>query len=279
MTSVRHLARTLRRHLRSLRPGSDAIDVTWQKRSAGSWLARSLGDGPFRPLPPALEPQIEALAARSEDLGAKPLWEGYREVYRRDPNVPGASANFERSSEQVRSQPVMGRFFAWLAASRKPGLVVEFGSAFGVSGMYWLAGVRAAGAGRLLTFEPNRAWQPIAAENLRQIDGNFTAVQDTFEAAIDRYLQAGEKIDIAFIDAIHTGDFVRSQVELLIARLAPGGLILLDDINFSADMTDCWNRLAADSRIVASAALGGRIGLLEFRSASRPSDVAIPVGR
>ena len=264
MRSLHKFVRALRRRLLDLRRSNSALAVVWHKRRDGSWLNRNFAAALMVPPPIALERRIEALAARTEDLGAQPLWDGYREAYRHDPNVPGAAASFERSSEQVRSQPVMGRFFAWLAANRKPGLVVEFGSAFGVSGMYWLAGLQAAGRGRLLTFEPNRVWQPIAAGNLGAIGGNFTAVQDTFEAAIDRHLAPGEKVDIAFVDAIHTGNFVRPQVELLIARLAPGGLILLDDINFSADMADCWNRLAADPRVAASAAIGGRVGLLEF---------------
>lgn len=264
MPTVHRVARKLLRTFRDLRPGSDQLAVTWHRRGAGTWLDRIVGDGPLQPPHVALEPRIEELAAKAEDLGTQPLWDGYREVYARDPKVPGARSRFARSSEQVRSQPVMGRFFAWLVDQRRPGLVVEFGSAFGVSGMYWLAGLQAVGGGRLLTFEPNPVWQPIAAANLAQIGGDFTAVHDTFEAAIDGQLRPDERIDLAFVDAIHTPEFVRPQVELVVERLAPGGLVLVDDIHFSAEMTACWDAIAADPRFVASAALGQRVGLLEL---------------
>jgi hypothetical protein len=74
-----------------------------------------------------------------------------------------------------------------------------------------------------------------------------------------------EQIDIAFVDAIHTSDFVTPQVEMLIERLARRGLILLDDISFSDDMSRCWQRWATDPRVIASVAVANRVGFLEFK--------------
>ena len=158
----------------------------------------------------------------------------------------------------------MGRFFAWLVRVRRPQLIVEFGTAFGVSGMYWLAALEAAGEGRLLTFEPNPVWQSIAERNLSEVGARYVAVAGTFEASIDSVRQPGEYIDLAFVDAIHTSAFVRPQVELLIERLAPNGLILLDDIAFSPDMRQCWEAFARDDRVAASVVVGGRVGVLEL---------------
>jgi predicted O-methyltransferase YrrM len=112
----------------------------------------------------------------------------------------------------------MGRFFAWLATARGAEIVVEVGTAFGISGMYWAAGLE----------------------------------------------QAGRQVDIAFIDAIHTGAFVRSQVDLLLPGMKPGGLLLVDDITFSGDMRKCWSDLAMDERFCAALTLDSRVGLLEL---------------
>jgi predicted O-methyltransferase YrrM len=164
----------------------------------------------------------------------------------------------------VRSQAEIGCLFAWIAATRRPQMIVEFGTAFGISAMYWSAGLDQAGSGRLLTFEPNEIWHAIAAARLAEFSGRATPVLGTFEDKIADYLGQGETIDIAFVDAIHTSDFVTPQVELLITRLAAGGLIILDDISFSDDMRQCWQRWANDPRVTASVAVADRVGILEF---------------
>jgi predicted O-methyltransferase YrrM len=158
----------------------------------------------------------------------------------------------------------MGNLFANLVKKRKPSVIVEFGTAFGVSGMYWIAGLEANNYGELLTFEPNKVWAEIARKNLSAIGSRFQLVIGTFEENIDLYLGHDRRIDIAFIDAIHTSEFVIPQFKLVIDRLAPNGIILLDDINFSSDMASCWDRIALDSRVKASAALSNRVGIVEL---------------
>jgi predicted O-methyltransferase YrrM len=206
---------------------------------------------------------IERVARRLQRSGSYPLWDGYREVYARDSAVPLAGASQVRSSNEVRSEASMGCFFTWLVEQRKPDLVVEFGTAFGVSAMYWAAGLDRNERGRLLTFEPNETWHAIARQHLQSFSARVLPVAGTFEANIDTH-RGGQTIDIAFVDAIHTSEFVDAQVRIVIDRLSPGGLIVLDDINFSGDMRACWKRWAKDSHVAASVALNDRVGVLEM---------------
>jgi predicted O-methyltransferase YrrM len=189
------------------------------------------------------------------------LWSGYESL----PDIGGRSyRGVKRSSDEVRTSSAMGRFFAWLVTDRRPAVVVEFGTAFGVSGMFWLSGLERNGAGRLLTFEPNEVWADIARRNLAAVSRRFELTVGTFEENIDRVLAPGERIDVAFIDAIHTSAFVEPQFEAVAARLAGGGLVLLDDIDFSADMRSCWERIRDDRRLAASVEVD-RVGIVEFR--------------
>jgi predicted O-methyltransferase YrrM len=204
--------------------------------------------------------EIDAAAAVTQALGKKPLWSGYAAL-RDYPFAVGTDAM--RSSEEVRTKRENGEFFAWLAERRRPRVVVEFGTAFGVSGMYWLAGLAAAGQGRLFTFEPNQLWAEIARGNLDRIGGRYTLVPGTFEDNVDK---VEGPIDVAFIDAIHTSAFVDAQLALILARAAPGAIILLDDIDFSADMRRCWRRIARDPRFVAAYEVG-RCGVVELAAA------------
>jgi hypothetical protein len=69
---------------------------------------------------------------------------------------------------------------------------------------------------------------------------------------------------MAFIDAIHTSAFVMPQLERVVARCNDHALVVLDDIDFSDDMRDCWHRVSRDPRFVSSVALGQRVGMLEY---------------
>jgi predicted O-methyltransferase YrrM len=241
-----------------------ALPLAWHRREPDSWLRQNLPEHSLAVPPLARMRDIERIAASINTLGPQPLWEGYRATYQHKPDVPWAQAALSRTPDQVRSQAEIGCLFAWMAATRRPQLIVEFGTAFGISAMYWSAGLDQAGAGRLLTFEPNEVWQAIAAARLGEFSKRAIPVLGTFEDKIADYLKHGETIDMAFVDAIHTSDFVTPQVELLITRLAPGGLIILDDISFSDDMRQCWQRWANDRRVTASVAVADRVGILEF---------------
>jgi len=242
--------------------------LTWHRQNSESWLERNMTTSVTRIPETPRDKAIEAIAAKINASGPQPLWKGYKEVYESDNSVPLSGVPLERMPDQVRTQPEMGRMFSWLAECRRPSLIVEIGTAFGVSARYWAAGIKAAGAGRLLTFDPNEIWHGVASTHLKDYGGIAEAKLGTFEDSIDECLKPGEKIDIAFVDAIHTSEFVSRQVEMLIERLAPHGLILLDDISFSDDMTRCWKRWATDPRVLASVAVANRVGILEFRLAA-----------
>ena len=243
-----------------------SLSLAWYRQDPESWLMRNMSADTISIPERAHHRAIEAIAARINDSGPQPLWAGYEQAYRKDNSIPWSSAAREREPNQVRTQPEMGRLFSWLAERRASALIVEIGTAFGVSARYWAEGLKAGRTGgRLLTFDPNETWHAIASRHLRDYDGIVEAKIGTFEDGIASCLKSGEKIDIAFVDAIHTSEFVSPQVEMLIEYLAPGGLILLDDISFSADMSGCWQRWAIDSRVVTSVAVANRVGFLEFR--------------
>jgi predicted O-methyltransferase YrrM len=154
---------------------------------------------------------------------------------------------------------MLGRLYTAIASAVGDPVVIEVGTAFGVSGMYWLAGI---GTGHLHTFEPNADWASIARRNLESISGQFTLTEAPFEDHASTLPPA----DIAFVDAIHTSLFVERQFALLRPLMKPRGIVVFDDINFSADMSSCWQRIARDPAVLASASIGGRVGIVELTS-------------
>jgi predicted O-methyltransferase YrrM len=248
---------------RRFKPRSEPF-LAWIRHNPESWLERNLTTEVIQITETDRHQAIEAIAAAINNKGPQPLWHGYEDVYRKDRSVPHSRAPLERMPDQVRTQPEMGRFFCWLAEKRAPSLVVEIGTAFGISTRYWAEGIKAAHGGRLLTFEANDTWHKIASAHLADYEGIVVTNGELFEVSIDSCLRPGEKIDIAFVDAIHTDDAVSRQIEILIQRLNPRGLILVDDISFSDDMKRCWSKWASDARVSASVAVSDRVGIIEL---------------
>lgn len=202
------------------------------------------------------EPIVEKRCQITNSTGEHPLWSGYNAAK----NYKNAQSK-KRRSNNVRTSPEYGRLYVWLVDRLNAQNVVEFGTAFGASGMYWLSGLKHTG-GRLFTFEPNDIWASFAVDNLTAISNNFTLVNGTFEENAEKTLTSSS-IDIGFIDAIHTKDFVLSQLILLRKYMRPGGIVILDDVNFSDDMRSCWEQVSNEEYVKGSLAVSTRIGMIE----------------
>ena len=210
---------------------------------------------------PSCHRVVKRQARLSQEAGPRPIWSGYAAVE----NYPRSTAG-DRTSNDVRTDADIGAFYTWLVTQRAPTAIVEFGTAFGVSGMYWLGGLEEIAAGHLFTFEPNANWAEIADANLQAVSGRYTLTLGTFEANAKRVL-GNAAVDLALVDAIHTSEFVFTQFEVLSKFLAPGAIVLFDDINFSDDMRACWNAISRRPNVAASATVGGRVGMIELQAA------------
>ena len=118
--SLRHLVR---------RYFQRRIPIQWIKKDRSSWLFQKFNMVSIRPKTSAYSKEIETLAWKTNKLGAQPLWKGYE-----GNNVGGS----KRMPDKVRTASEMGDLYTFLVQELKPRIVVEFGTAFGVSGMYFL---------------------------------------------------------------------------------------------------------------------------------------------
>ncbi len=229
------------------------IPLQWTQKTENTQLVQWFGSATsVKPPVSSFCTLIEKRAILTNAQGEKPLWEGYQ-----------GAAKTTRSSNQVRTQPSMGNLFTHLVTLKKPQYAVEFGTAFGISGMYFLAGMEMNQQGQLLTFDPNDVWANLAKDNLSKISQRYQLTIGTFEENIEKVLPSGGSIDLAFIDAIHTREFVIPQMEIVLKYSQPGTIIIFDDINFSQNMRECWNDVAKDSRFSATVSCGDRVGVVE----------------
>ena len=237
------------RVLRALRPSHEPTPgVRWLKH--GGWFAAEL---PSRmPAAPHKE-LIETTAASTDQLGPQPLASHYGEV--------GGT----RTPSNVRSSSRAGDFYAWLAKNRRPDIIVEFGAAFGVSGMYFVAGLEAAQSGRLYSFEINDGWADIAERNIKLVSPRVTLTRGAYE---DNRQVIPAPIDIAFVDGIHTYEFVIRQHALLRPSMAPNAIMMFDDIDFVGEhsrMREAWDVIWQDADVIAAFEFYGRLGVVQLR--------------
>jgi predicted O-methyltransferase YrrM len=129
--------------------------------------------------------------------------------------------------------PDVGRLLYLLTRGRIAGIVVEFGTSYGISGIHLAAALRDAGRGRLITTEFDAIKAERAAENFRTAglaDLIEIRVGDAFET-LKTGIEGG--IDLVLLDGWKP--LYLSMLKFLEPRLAPGALIVADDLAVAPD--------------------------------------------
>ena len=201
---------------------------------------------------------IEEAISKTDDKGKMSLWEGYDGI---PDYAQSVGPNSKRNMSQVRTGRGICEFYAWLAVQIQPATILEFGAAFGASGMYWLAGLTIAGKGHLVSFEPNELWCSIARKNFEAVSDQFILTAGTFE---DNLSLVAPKATITLIDAIHTKSVVLAQFEHVKQVSQSGALVIFDDLGFSDDMWECWQEVCDSSDISSAWQIGKRVGIVEL---------------
>ena len=82
------------------------------------------------------------------------------------------------------------------------------------------------------------------------------AIGDTLPDAVQR----AAPIDYALIDAEHTEEATMGYFEGVVPHMAPGGVMVFDDIPWAPELWRAWRRVARDERISGAFAVG-RMGV------------------
>lgn len=246
--------------------------------------------------PSTLKPALEFLAFGKTDEGAATVSakaearraelaaEGGREVAIWYSPKPGSSG--DDASPEARPQPGnvlkftmekiarTGKDKRWGTAlylvvrESRAASAVELGSCAGISAMYLAAPETMR---ELVTVEGSAALAEIAAASLKDY-ANAKVVNSLFDDAIDNALGVPQrKLDLAYIDGHHEKVATIHYFNRLLPYLAPGAVVIFDDISWSADMWEGWEALCARKEF-AHAADFGTIGVcLMKKSGDDPS--------
>ncbi len=123
--------------------------------------------------------------------------------------------------------PEVGRFLYVLTRARRPRQIVEVGTSFGASAIHFACAIKDNGEGNLISAELSRAKAKAAGENLAVL-GLDHLVEIRCGDAFETLNELGHPIDLLFLDGWK--DFYLPLLNMLQSSLAPGALVIADDI-------------------------------------------------
>lgn len=128
---------------------------------------------------------------------------------------------------------------------KRPLEILELGTSLGVTTAYLASAnsrnrvMTMEGSGEILRIAQG-VWRALKLENIEWIEG---PIDDTL------FIHAREPLDVAYVDANHTYAATKRYVEYLLPRMAERGVIVIDDIHYSAQMEQAWKELLAAPRV------------------------------
>ena len=120
--------------------------------------------------------------------------------------------------------------------------VLELGTCLGITTAYLskeAQSVTTLEGNPALALQAEVIWKRLNIQNIQCITGAFDDILPTLPA---------EQYDLIFIDGNHRGEAMSRYVNVLAPSLSPKGVIVCDDIHWSADMEHAWDKLVQDSR-------------------------------
>jgi predicted O-methyltransferase YrrM len=148
--------------------------------------------------------------------------------------------------KQSSVKPDDGKLMNRVARFWDPSVILELGTAGGVSGAYWLAGRPQS---ILKTIEGDPVVAALARNNFNRL-GLYSAevIDGNFETVLPGLLTQLKSIDLVFIDGHHTGEALLRYIDIISPYLNPHhGVMVLDDIHWSRDMSNAWEKLKSNS--------------------------------
>ena len=150
--------------------------------------------------------------------------------------------------------------------------IVELGTSLGLNTLYL---AKAEESVKVFTFEGSPEVAHIATHlfqenqltNIQLIEGN---IDDTLSAG----LSAIEKIDFALIDANHRFEPTLQYVDLLMEKIHPQSILVVDDIHYSEEMEQAWHTIQAYDRVYTTVDLY-RCGLIFFNPSLTRQNVVL----
>jgi predicted O-methyltransferase YrrM len=148
---------------------------------------------------------------------------------------------------------------------------LELGTCLGVSAAYQAGAMDLNGKGALTSLEGAPALADISRRHLDRLGlgGRVVIVRGRFSDTLPAVLRDRGPFDFVFIDGHHDGGATLAYCDQIQPHLAPGAVVVFDDIDWSDSMKRAWRQLAADPRFGVTVDLG-RLGVAQLATPGGP---------
>jgi predicted O-methyltransferase YrrM len=231
----------------ALRAAGSGVLEAWPVRAliAGRRL-RAVEHALAEGLPAVLAEPLRFLASgeASEELRTV---QSRVEAARRE--LPDRIASYSSTADPMSLGAVVSVSRAWgsflylCMQSRTAASVIELGVAGGISGSY----LASAASCRSYVGLEGAAWRLEIARRTLSLSGvraEIEFVEGRFEETLPGFVAGDRYFDLAYIDGDHYMEPTLSHMRRLTPRLNPGALVIFDDIRWSTEMFETWQRLS-----------------------------------
>lgn len=144
-------------------------------------------------------------------------------------------------------KPLWARILYALIAEYQPKVALELGTSVGVSATYQGGALQRYG-GRLVTIEgapeiARVARSTVEAVGLRDV---VEVREGRFSDVLPSLLASTEPLDYVFVDGHHDEHATQEYHQMVKPHLAPGAVLVYDDIHWSPGMERAWAAISAD---------------------------------
>lgn len=169
-------------------------------------------------------------------------------------------------SEKARYSSVprkYGNLLYNLAAQFGDTQIIELGTSFGFSAMYMAS---ADPYRTVYTIEGCGECAAIAGDNFREAGlSNIVQLVGSFDSVLPELSDKGIRPGLVFIDGNHRKEPVLKYFSILSGMSDENTVMVLDDIYYSAEMTEAWNEIRSQENVSASIDVF-RMGIIFFKS-------------
>jgi predicted O-methyltransferase YrrM len=146
---------------------------------------------------------------------------------------------------------IWGRLQLRMVRELAPRSCLELGTAFGMSAAYQAAALELEGVGRLVTLDAEPRVVPIARETFEELglDSRVEQRVGAIEEVLEDLASEVAPIDYGFMDAEHTERATVDAFETMLPHLAPGAVVVVDDIAINEEMRRAWEAIRAGDRV------------------------------
>lgn len=173
------------------------------------------------------------------DFGAGKGGSGSGEIQRKLSEIAQFSAR----------RPREGNLLYRICQHFQPGTCLELGTNLGISSLYQLSALENS---RFITLEGSSALAEIAQKNIADFGFQAEVLVGEFSDLLAQSDLAAIQPDYVFLDGNHQYEPTMRYVHTILPHISPGGILILDDIYWSAEMRKAWETICALPEVTVS---------------------------